>query len=70
MNGLFVRINNQIADRNERGAAMAEYGLLLALVALGAMLIMSLFGETLAETFGLANDTIVNSPAGPGGAAN
>ena len=51
------------ANRNDRGAAMAEYGLLLALVALGAMAIMAAFGETLAETFGFAADTFNNSPA-------
>ena len=51
------------AIRDDRGAAMAEYGLLLALVALGAMAIMATFGDTLAETFGFAADTFNNSPA-------
>ena len=59
----FVRLQNKIVDRTERGAAMAEYGLLLALVALGAMAIMSVFGERLAETFGFASETFNNSPA-------
>ncbi len=48
---------------DERGAALAEYGLLLALVALGAMAIMVTFGETIANTFGFANETLTNSPA-------
>ena len=34
MTAFMVQIQNAIADRKERGAAMAEYGLLLALVAL------------------------------------
>ena len=51
------RIYALMINREDRGAAMAEYGLLLALVALGAMAIMSTFGETLAETFGFASET-------------
>ena len=67
MTALIVGLQNTIAARDERGAAMAEYGLLLALVALGAMAIMSAFGETLAETFGFASETFNHSPAIAGG---
>ena len=42
---------------------MAEYGLLLVLVVLGAMAIMLTFGDTLAETFGFAAETFNESPA-------
>ena len=38
MTNLMVRLQNDIAAREERGAAMAEYGLLLALVALAESL--------------------------------
>ena len=58
-----LRLHDWLARRDERGAAMAEYGLLLALVTLGAMAIMTVFGETLAETFGFAAETFNNSPA-------
>ena len=57
---IFIRLQR---GTDERGAAMAEYGLLLALVALGAMAIMATFGDTLAETFGFASETLAESPA-------
>ena len=41
MTALLVRLQNTIADREERGAAMAEYGLLLALVALAAIVVIA-----------------------------
>ncbi len=66
MTAHLVRLQNTIARRDQRGAALAEYGLLLALVALVAMGIMATFGETLAETFGFARDTFNESPAGAG----
>ena len=59
----FVRLHNIIVGRSDRGAAMAEYGLLLALVALGVMAVMATFGDTLAQTFGFASETFNNSPA-------
>ena len=61
-----VCLQNTIAGRDQRGAAMAEYGLLLALVALVSIGIMTTFGETLAETFGFARDTFNESPGGAG----
>jgi len=63
----FVRLQTAIAQRDERGAALAEYGLLLALVALVAMAILATFGDTLADTFGFASETFNNSPAIAGG---
>ncbi len=57
------RLYGWYSNRDDRGAALAEYGLLLALVALGVMAIMATFGDTLAETFGFAADTFNNSPA-------
>jgi Flp pilus assembly pilin Flp len=56
-------LKKRFATRNDRGAAMTEYGLLLAFVALGATAIMATFGETLAETFGFAADIFSGSPA-------
>ena len=63
MTKYLVRIYSSATQRDDRGAAMAEYGLLLALVALGVMAVMATFGDTLAETFGFAADTFNNSPA-------
>ena len=62
MTARLIRIYNITHDR-ERGAAMAEYGLLLALVAIVVMAVMNTFGGTLSDTFGLASDTLTNSPA-------
>jgi Flp pilus assembly pilin Flp len=56
-------LKKRFANSDDRGAAMAEYGLLLAFVALGAIAIMTTFSETLAETFGFASDTFDSSPA-------
>ena len=58
-----TRLRRLVTTRDDRGAAMAEYGLLLVLVVLGAMAIMSTFGETLAETIGFAAETFNESPA-------
>lgn len=49
---------------DERGAAMAEYGLLLALIAMAAILVLSAFGDTLVDTFGFASDAMGNLPTG------
>ena len=48
---LMVRLQNTIADREERGAAMAEYGLLLALVALAAIVVLAAFGDSITGVF-------------------
>ena len=63
MTKLFVHIQNEIADREERGAAMAEYGLLLALVALAAITILATFGDSIKAVFTTAN-TELNSNMG------
>lgn len=49
---LLVRYQNTIARiREDRGAAMAEYGLLLAMVALAAIGILVFFGGEIVEVF-------------------
>jgi len=58
MTNLMVRLQNTVADREERGAAMAEYGLLLALVALAAIAILAIFGESITGVFTAANDSL------------
>ncbi len=63
MTKLFIHIQNEIADREERGAAMAEYGLLLALVALAAITILATFGDSIKAVFTTAN-TELNSNMG------
>jgi len=61
MTELMIRLQNTIADRkDERGAAMAEYGLLLALVALAAILILGTFGDNIANVFTEANNSLVD----------
>ena len=56
---LMVRIQTAIATaKQERGAAMAEYGLLLALVALAAIGILVLFGGEIVEVFTEAEETL------------
>ena len=70
MTELMVRLQNTIADRkDERGAAMAEYGLLLALVALAAIVILATFGDNISEVFTRANEDLVGglNDAGAGG---
>jgi len=62
MNTFIIRLHNSLQDRAERGAAMAEYGLLLVLVGLAAVFILSVFGDTLAETFGFAKSAIDEAP--------
>lgn len=46
------------ASREQRGAAMAEYGLLLALVALAAIGILVFFGGEIVEVFTEAEDAL------------
>ena len=59
MTKLFVQIQNAVASaKEERGAAMAEYGLLLALVALAAITILVAFGGEIVEVFTDAEGTI------------
>ena len=56
---LMIRFQNAVAEmKEERGAAMAEYGLLLALVALAAIGILVFFGGEIVEVFTEAEDTL------------
>ncbi|MEM7091855.1 MAG: Flp family type IVb pilin [Actinomycetota bacterium] len=49
---LYVRLQNAVSEmKEERGAAMAEYGLLLALVALAAIGILVFFGGEVISIF-------------------
>lgn len=58
-NSIMIRCQNAFAAaKEERGAAMAEYGLLLALVALAAIAILVLFGEELVDVFTEATETL------------
>ena len=67
MTSMFVKLQNAIVTaREDRGAAMAEYGLLLALVALAAIAILVLFGEELVNIFTEAEQTLETRQA-PGG---
>ena len=69
MTKLMVRIQNDIAAREERGAAMAEYGLLLALVALAAIVVLAAFGENIRDVFQSADtrlETGINAAGGGG----
>ena len=58
MTKFMVRIQNDIAAREERGAAMAEYGLLLALVALAAIVVLAAFGDRISAVFQGADDKL------------
>lgn len=58
-----IRLRNTLDERDDRGAALVEYGLLLSLVALVVMAIAATLGSTIAETFGFASDTLADSPA-------
>lgn len=48
--------------RDERGASMAEYGLLLTFVFLAAFLSLKFFGESLVALFETTGTTIENAP--------
>ena len=56
-----VRFQNAVAAaKDDRGAAMAEYGLLLALVALAAIAILVAFGGEIVEVFTEAESSIAD----------
>ena len=69
MTELMVRLQNAIAEREERGAAMAEYGLLLALVALAAIVVLAAFGDSITSVFQAADDRLQDGIADAGGGA-
>ena len=58
MTELMVRLQNTVADREDRGAAMAEYGLLLALVALAAIVVLAAFGDSISDVFQSADNRL------------
>ena len=64
MTALLVRLQNTIADREERGAAMAEYGLLLALVALAAIVVLAAFGDSITGVSQAADDNLNSNMGG------
>ena len=56
---LIVQLKNRFAEaKRDRGAAMAEYGLLLALVALAAIVILAAFGGEIVEVFTETENTL------------
>ena len=66
MTSFYVKLQNAIVTaREDRGAAMAEYGLLLALVALAAIGILVFFGQELVAVFTEGRDTLENRGAAP-----
>ncbi|MEM7091857.1 MAG: Flp family type IVb pilin [Actinomycetota bacterium] len=63
---LFVRVQNCMRDaRDDRGAALAEYGLLVTLVALAAIGILVVFGGEVVSLFDDAGDGLANRGAAP-----
>jgi Flp pilus assembly pilin Flp len=66
---LFFQFQNAIANRDERGAAMAEYGLLLALVALAAIVVLAAFGDSIVDVFTAADTRLQEGVADAGGSS-
>ena len=66
---LFFQFQNAIANRDERGAAMAEYGLLLALVALAAIVVLAAFGDSIVDVFTAADTRRQEGVADAGGSS-
>ena len=66
---LFFQFQNAIANRDERGAAMAEYGLLLALVALAAVVVLAAFGDSIVDVFTAADTRLQEGVADAGGSS-
>ena len=69
MTKLMIRLQNNVADRQERGAAMAEYGLLLALVALAAIVVLAAFGDSITSVFQAADTRLQDGVTSAGGGA-
>jgi Flp pilus assembly pilin Flp len=69
MTELMIRLQNAIANRDERGAAMAEYGLLLALVALAAVVVLAAFGDSIVDVFTAADTRLQEGVADAGGSS-
>ena len=65
---MLIRLQNALAERkDERGAAMAEYGLLLALIALAAIVVLAVFGESIRDVFQSADNRLQDGIADAGG---
>jgi pilus assembly protein Flp/PilA len=59
LNGLYARVQNQLAQlRNERGATAIEYGLLAALIAAVIIAVVAFLGENLVAVFEFIADEI------------
>jgi pilus assembly protein Flp/PilA len=61
MNGLFGFVEKFACD--ERGAAAAEYALLLAIVAAGMAVAAGVLGSTISNALDNTTDCIKNSPS-------
>jgi Flp pilus assembly pilin Flp len=66
---LFFQFQNAIANRDGRGAAMAGYGLLLALVALAAIVVLAAFGDSIVDVFTAADTRLQEGVADAGGSS-
>ena len=66
---LFFQFQNAIANRDGRGAAMAGYGLLLALVALAAIVVLAAFGDSIVDVFTAADTRLQEGVTDAGGSS-
>ena len=55
--------------RNKRGQGMTEYIIIIAIVAIGAILIVSLFGRQIKDVFSRITGTLGGQDAGGGNSA-
>ncbi|HVW31496.1 MAG TPA: Flp family type IVb pilin [Acidimicrobiia bacterium] len=55
---LLARLQDRLATAGERGANMVEYGLLLALIAIVAMVAVKAFGSGVSSQFSAITSTI------------
>lgn len=63
MNSIYVATENRIAEvkrafAEDRGAAMAEYGLLIALIAVVCIAVIGAIGTSLNTKFSAVNDKL------------
>jgi len=49
--------------RDTRGAALAEYGLLLGLIAVASILVVTALGDRIADTFDNINEELADTEA-------
>ena len=55
---LFARLQDRLGTAPERGASMVEYGLLLALIAIIAMVAVKAFGSGVSSQFSSINSAV------------